>query len=110
MATKAKVEVKEEGSKAKFYRSRLSGLKVVVNDQVADPTLVEYVRFTGVKEKFQGDTILVGYLKTSNKVAIEKLAGDPNVEEISAKEWKESTNAPDPEVEESEEVPAEETE
>lgn len=71
----------------KFYKSRLFGLKVIVNDQVADPTLVEYVHFTGVKEKFQGDTIKTGYIKTDNKIAIAKLEGDPMVEVITEAEY-----------------------
>lgn len=88
MATKEKVEAPVEVKEAfKYFRTRLAGLKVVVNDQVEDPTLVEYERFTPVKEKFQGDTIKVGYLKTKNPIVLAKLEGDANVEEISADEY-----------------------
>lgn len=110
MATKAKVSAPKVKKEVKYFTTRLHGLKVIVNDQVTDPTLVEYVRFTAVKERFQGDNIKVGYLKTDNKVAITKLLNDPNVTEITADEFKKATTkAGEPEVEEVIEEAAPET-
>lgn len=81
-------KVTEEKPNFKFYRSRIAGLKVLIKDAVNfDPTTIEYVRFSPVKEKFEGDLIKVGYLKTDNKIAIEKLATDVNVSEITEEEY-----------------------
>lgn len=110
MATKAKVSAPKVKKEVKYFTSRLHGLKVVINDQVADPTLVEYVRFTAVKEKFQGDNIKVGYLKTDNKIAISKLENDPNVSEISADEFKKATTKAGVEVVEEDAPEADEEE
>lgn len=98
----SKEVVEEVSSKFKFFRSKLAGLKTVVGGSKVDPTLVEYVRFTPVKEQFKGDTIFVGYLKTDNAIAIKNFENDPNVTEISADEWKKSTKVVDPKIVESE--------
>jgi len=85
-------------AQTKYYRTHIAGLSVQVGDApsdeekergtVAPPT----VRFEAFEEKRQGDKVVVGYLATDNLVAIKKLAKDGNVEEISAKEYQESTD------------------
>lgn len=107
MATKAK-EVQEETKKPKkekmYFRSLLNGLKTPVAGQDGnDATLIEYVRFTTVKEMYQGDPRKVGYLATDNKIAIERFSTDPNVQVITKKEYDEAMN-----VEKAEEPVAEE--
>lgn len=88
MVDKKEKEVKEVKSKFVYYRSKLAGLKTQVKGAVDnDPTTLEFVRFTPVKEKFQGDNIKVGYLKTDNAVAIKNFEGDGNVTIISKDEY-----------------------
>jgi len=78
----------------KYYRTRLSGLQVVVGKldptkgEVAPPT----VKFEAYEERYQGDKVSIGYLATDNSVAIEKLKNDGNVEEISQKDFEDATN------------------
>lgn len=81
--------------KPKYYRSRLSGLQVVVGE--ADPArpaeAPKAIRFVPYVEKFEGDKVYVGYLVTTNEVAQAKLANDPNVEEIDKEEFEKSTKS-----------------
>ena len=87
-------ENKKGSGGMKYFRSRMHGLSIVVkNDREdADPTTaIETVRFKPYREKFQGDDIKVGYLATNNPEALKRLKDDPNVEEISADEFKKST-------------------
>lgn len=88
----------DNSAQTKYYRTRIAGLSVQIGDApsdeekekgtVAPPT----VRFEAFEEKRQGDKVVVGYLATDNLTAIKKLAKDGNVEEISAKEYQESTD------------------
>lgn len=88
----------DNSAQTKYYRTHIAGLSVQTGaaptdkekekGTVAPPT----VRFEAFEEKRQGDKVVVGYLATDNLVAINKLAKDGNVEEISAKEYQESTD------------------
>lgn len=77
----------------KYYKTRLSGLEVVVGDpdreqgEVAPKT----VRFTPYLEKFQGDNIKVGYLETDDAVVQQKLKNDFHVEAIEKDEFDKAT-------------------
>lgn len=75
----------------KFYRSRLSGLSVLVKAHKQDATLNQVVRFVPYSEKYQGDDVKVGYLKTNVSQVIEILENDPNVEEIQQQEFEKAT-------------------
>ncbi len=65
-----------------FFRSRLHGLKVVVGPAKEGELDAESVSFVPYWERWDGDRVRVGYLKTDNPVAIEKLRADLNAEEI----------------------------
>lgn len=69
-----------------FKSEQFSQLSVVVDGEVRD-------RFQGFVERFAGEDRKVGYLETSDKDVIRILADDINVEEISASEFKNSTDA-----------------
>jgi hypothetical protein len=77
-----------------YFRSTIAALSVMVAD--ADPKKNEVapktVRFVPFYEKFEGDTVKVGYLKTSNEVAIKKLLDDFHVTRISQDEYEKFTN------------------
>lgn len=79
----------------KYYRSRLSGLSVVVGevDPIHPAEHPQTERFVPYVEKFEGEKVYVGYLKTTNSVAQEKLANDPNVEEIDKDEFEKATKS-----------------
>lgn len=79
-------------SKVHYYRSKLSGLSVIVGGATSDNPEPQYVRFNAFLEKEAGDPIKVGYLATDNEIAIERLAQDPNVEEIDQSEYKKCTD------------------
>ena len=92
-SSKQKATAKKAG--VKYYRSRLHGLSVVVNNDLEDPdptTAVEKVRFEPFQEKFQGDDVKVGYLATDNKRAQELLDNDPSVEELTKDEYEKATD------------------
>lgn len=78
----------------KFYRSRVHSLKVVVAqpDTDAGEVAPETVDFVPYEEKYQGDAVKIGYLKTDNPVAIKALSDDVNVEEIKADEYNKATD------------------
>lgn len=73
------------GDKAFYFRTRIAGLSVLTGGD--DGVAPHRVRFIPVWERYEGDQVRFGYLKTSKKVAIEKCLSDPNVEEISADEY-----------------------
>jgi len=89
---KKAVKAPKVEKEVRFYRSRLSGLSISLRDDVtlADPSKVEEIRFVAKTEKFQGDTIQVGYLATDDVRAFPILENDFNVEEISEKEYNDS--------------------
>lgn len=88
----------DNSAQTKYYRTPIAGLSVQVGDAPSDEDKEKgvvappVVRFEAFEEKRQGDKVVVGYLATDNLVAIKKLAKDGNVEEISAKEYQESTD------------------
>jgi hypothetical protein len=88
---KAEVKEKKETSKVKYYKSFLAGLKVMVSVDPYDATMNIYERFVPYKDVFKGEAVKIGYLKTDNKVVIEKLVGDHNVEVISKDEFEKAT-------------------
>lgn len=93
---KDKPEAPKAKSGTKFFRSRLAGLAIVVGESdPLHPVAPETVRFVPHYERYQGDRVTVGYLATDNKRALEVLATDGNVEEISAKEYKDATEGKD---------------
>lgn len=76
----------------KYYRSSIAGLGFQVSEQDPNnPVAPELVRFVPYYEKYQGDRVKVGYLATDDKRVFDRLEADANVEEISAKEYKEAT-------------------
>jgi len=94
-AAKPAAPAKKSEAKTHFYKSRLAGLSVVVDndrDNQDPTTALEQVRFVPYEEKFQGDIVRTGYLKTSDPRAVKILATDSNVEEISEDEFKQATD------------------
>lgn len=75
----------------RYFKSSNDGLKVLVGnrneDGTHDPDLLDFVSFTRYTEKFQGDTVRVGYLATDNERAIEVLSNDPYVTELSQEDY-----------------------
>lgn len=73
----------------RYFRSTIAGLMLHVapanieKNEVAPHT----VRFTPIFQRWDGEMTKFGYLKTSNKKAIEMCLADPNVSEIDAKEY-----------------------
>lgn len=77
-----------EAKKNKFFKStRHAGQKFLVKTDGVDPTLNEYVKFTVVREKYQGDTRNVGYLKTDDSKLAERVAKASGVVEVTDKEY-----------------------
>lgn len=82
----------KEKSTKKYFKSNISGLAFQVADSDPEnPVAPEVVRFVPYYERYQGDRVKVGYLATDDKRVLDRLAADPNVEEISAKDYKEAT-------------------
>lgn len=75
-----------------YFRTRIHGLKVVVGEAPDGELEAKSVGFVPYFERWDGDRIKVGYLKTSNVIAIQKLRADLNVEEIEADEWEKATD------------------
>lgn len=75
-----------------FFKTRLHGLKVVVGKAPEGELEAKSVAFVPYYERWDGDQIKVGYLKTSNAVAIEKLRADVRVEEIDQGEFEQGTD------------------
>lgn len=74
----------EKGTK--FFRSNVSGLIISTGEETS-------VRFQPYYEKYQGDDVRVGYLATADKRALEVLATDGTVEEISEKDFVKATQS-----------------
>jgi hypothetical protein len=88
-ATKVEKPKFEKGTK--FFRCEsFSGLQIATDqvDEIGNPT---HERFNPYFEKFQGDTVKVGYLASSNARVLEVLANDSNVEEIEQREFEKAT-------------------
>lgn len=79
----------DKSGRSKYFRSLFSGLSVVVGTPDYDKGEVapKVVRFQAFQEIYKGDPRKVGYLATSNPVAIKKLEVDPNVERITKKQY-----------------------
>lgn len=93
----AAADDKKKQPEVKYFRSLNDGLAVQVGDNNPegsyDPDLLVHVRFTRYTEKFQGDTIRVGYLATDNARAIEVLSNDPYVSELSKEDYDKAVEA-----------------
>lgn len=88
---KAADEAKKKPT-SRYFKSLIAGLSFQVSESdPANPVAPENVRFVPYREKYQGDPRNVGYLECSDPALLERLDADHNVEEISAKEFKEAT-------------------
>lgn len=76
----------------KYYKSQISGLTVILGSPKNGEVEPEKVRFSPFEEKEDGERIKVGYLATDDERAHERLAEDPNVEEIDKDEYKKRTD------------------
>lgn len=83
-------EVKKEVSKVKYFKSRLHGLRVIVDDSSSDPTMITYERMTPVSSMWQGEKIKTGYMQTSTPRVIKALTDHTEVVEITQKEYQEA--------------------
>ena len=72
----------------KYFRTRIAGLSILTDEPADGEVAPETVRFTPIWERYEGEQQRFGYLETDNAVAVEKCLADPNVEEISADEYK----------------------
>jgi hypothetical protein len=92
MAEEKVVEVVEKvaPSKVKYFKSRLHGLRVIVDDSSTDPTMITYEQMIPVKSVFQGDPIKTGYIKTSTPRVVKALTDMSEVVEITEKEYEEA--------------------
>lgn len=86
--------VADEQVAPKFYRCReFAGLSITVDARdVRDPNQLVEVRFVPYAEKWQGETVKVGYLETTSSRAQQILAADGFVEEIDKAEFEKSTD------------------
>ena len=67
----------------KYYKNnKHAGQRFLVKAHEDDPTKNEYVSFTKVRETFQGDSVLRGYLATDDAAIQKRAEANPNVEEI----------------------------
>lgn len=75
--------------KERYFRSNISALSLHVAPANTDKNEVapHTVRFTPVTMPWAGNQEKFGFLKTSNRRAIEMCEADPNVEEIDQKEY-----------------------
>lgn len=88
---KAADEAKKKPT-SRYFKSLIAGLSFQVSESdPANPVAPENVRFVPYREKYQGDPRNVGYLECSDPALLVRLEADANVEEISAKEFKEAT-------------------
>lgn len=88
---KAADEAKKKPA-SRYFKSLIAGLSFQISESdPANPVAPENVRFVPYREKYQGDPRNVGYLECSDPALLERLEADGNVEEISAKEFKEAT-------------------
>lgn len=86
-------------SKYKYYFTSIAGLRVQLTSKPAkDQIAPQFVNFVSYRERYQGDQRTVGYLKTDNSDVIERLKDDPNVIEITQKEYDEATKSVDEET------------
>jgi hypothetical protein len=73
-----------------YWRSRqASSLRIRVGEPENPGGTAEYVQFTPVTQRWDGDSVLVGYLATDHPDANDILAEDGTVEEISQREFEE---------------------
>lgn len=88
------VDVAEKEVAPKYYRCRqFAGLSVTTDQRdVRDPNTVQEVRFVPYQEKWQGETVSVGYLETTSSRAQAILATDGAVEEIDQAEFEKATD------------------
>lgn len=73
---------------AKYYKSSIHGLAIADGNAFVAPA-----RFVAYQERYQGDLVKIGYLETSDPAIQDILADDPNVEAITAAEFKKATGA-----------------
>lgn len=92
MNRKAFMSDKNSNGVSYFKSLLIPGLTVVTGEPLEGQVAPQSVRFTpyDIKPKV-GDTVTIGYLKTDDAVAIEKLRADSNVEEIEKDEYTEYT-------------------
>lgn len=90
-------EVVSENKKSKRYfkNEKTAGLSLIWQHPkdvaLATPDDYKYIRFTPYYDTFKGDRVMVGYLETDNKKAVDILLKDNNCIEIDAKEYKKAT-------------------
>ena len=86
-------EVAAREAATQYFRTEFSGLEIQVGGpdlgQVA-PATVRFVPYFELRLGVEGRN-KVGFLATDNDVAIAKLLSDPNVKEITKKEYFEAT-------------------
>jgi hypothetical protein len=81
------------GPDHKFYRSKISGLSVITGAPKKGDVKPQEVRFVPYEGRDAFDnTVKYGYLATANGSAIKKLSVDPNVKEISRRQFEEETS------------------
>lgn len=85
-----KTVVEKEVPTSYFRFESFSSLQVPTDqvDEIGNPV---YERFTPYFETYQGDSVKVGYLATSNPRVVEVLTADINVEVIDQKDFEKAT-------------------
>jgi hypothetical protein len=79
----------EHSASTRFFKTAIAALKVNVGAPPDGSLDHNYVRFTPIHQKWEGEPTKFGYLATDNKRAIEILSDDPNVVEIQGSEYDE---------------------
>ncbi len=75
-----------------FRNPEFSAQAFYLGNETGDPTKEQTERFVPFVEKFQGDSVKVGYLRTKVLTVIERCEFLPYVEEIKKEDWEKSTN------------------
>lgn len=86
-----KPEVKKSGA-ARYFKTRVHGLRFVTDPgkgQVIED--VKYFRFTPYLEEYQGDMVKFGYAEVTDPKLAERIANDPNCQEINKSKYDDGT-------------------
>lgn len=75
----------------KYFKTSIAGLQIQIGDEPARDEQAQMVRFSPYKffDEENGEHFVVGLLETDEQDAIEVMADDPNVEEITKAEYDE---------------------
>jgi hypothetical protein len=75
------------GKDYKYFRTSIAGLSIQIAPAKQGEVAPEMVRFTPILQKWEGEMQKFGYLKTSNKLVIQRCKDDPMVQQVEQSEY-----------------------